>query len=289
MSKIPSVVLILVLVASSLIMIGTIGNTSAQISKPSVPEFTVRYVDSSYYVPPSYGIDEFSGEKVQTGGGFTNYNKTVELSIKPQPFTPYVDGEGHKVDLEYIVEYKGHFGEEWKRYPHNWNIDNFHNTVLFGLGNENSDHSISDPHADLGHLSTGDQVDFRVKAQVGYYTLVPDPYNRPWDVSAVFTSLGESGWSSTQTLTIGENTSTSAPSTTPAQSTPTPTPSEIATSTQTPTANPLQPVTQAGVVFGFDWKELTIASLCIAMAALAVAMVFSAKRKQKRAASEGAA
>jgi len=193
-SKTFAFLLILIIAMSCLTLLAVKPANAQAIPKLSVPEFTVRYVDSSYYVPPIYGIDEYSGEKVQTGGGFTNYNKTVELSIKPQPFTPYVDSEGHDVNLEYIVEYRGHFGEEWKRYPHNWNIDNSYNTVYFGLGSEYSDHSISAPHADLGYLSARDPVDFRVKAQVGYYTLGPDPYNLPWDVSLVFTSLGDSGW-----------------------------------------------------------------------------------------------
>lgn len=39
------------------------GTVQASISKPSVPEFTVKYVDNSYDVPPTYGIDQYTGEK----------------------------------------------------------------------------------------------------------------------------------------------------------------------------------------------------------------------------------
>jgi hypothetical protein len=38
----------------------------ASILKPSVPEFAVKYVGYSYDVPPTYGIDQYTGEPVIT-------------------------------------------------------------------------------------------------------------------------------------------------------------------------------------------------------------------------------
>ncbi len=35
------------------------------IPTPSIPEFTLKYIDYSYDVPPTYKIDEYTGERWQ--------------------------------------------------------------------------------------------------------------------------------------------------------------------------------------------------------------------------------
>ena len=83
--------------------------TAQSIPKPAVPQFTVEYVDNSYYIEPTYGIDEYSGETVKTGGGYTYENKSIELKITNQPFTAYNDNDGHRINMYYQIQYKGHF------------------------------------------------------------------------------------------------------------------------------------------------------------------------------------
>jgi ABC-type oligopeptide transport system substrate-binding subunit len=62
--------------------------TAAQaIPKPSVPEFTSKYVDHSYDIPPTYGIDQYTGKTVETKQGEHIDNRTVEITIKNEPFT----------------------------------------------------------------------------------------------------------------------------------------------------------------------------------------------------------
>jgi hypothetical protein len=70
-----ALVLILILTASSLIVVKT-APASASIPKPSVPEFTLKFVDYSYDVPPTYGIDPYTGKVVMTntGGSRRKYN-----------------------------------------------------------------------------------------------------------------------------------------------------------------------------------------------------------------------
>jgi hypothetical protein len=59
MGKTFALSLILLLALSNLMMAES---ASAQsIPKPSVPEFTIRYRDYSYSIPPTYGINEYTG------------------------------------------------------------------------------------------------------------------------------------------------------------------------------------------------------------------------------------
>jgi hypothetical protein len=80
-------------------------------------------------------------------------------------------------------------------------------------------------------------VDFQVETQVGYYTRVYANLQ-----FYVYTFIGDSsGWSATQTLTIGEiQTPTSPPATTP---TPTPTPSQEPQQTEQ-----IEPILGAAIV-----------------------------------------
>jgi len=77
------------------------------ITKPSVPEFTVKLVEHPYDVPTTYSIDKYTGENV-TNPGFHVENKKIEISIKNQPS---VYGENYT--LYYNVRVKGNFENNW--------------------------------------------------------------------------------------------------------------------------------------------------------------------------------
>mgnify|MGYP005847404431 CR=1 FL=1 len=182
----------------------------ASIPKPSVPEFTVKFVDNSYDVPPVYGVDPYTGKNVITQGGYHVENKTIDVTIKNQPFTSYRNENGSLVGLFYNIRVKGHF-EDWTGEPTSENYiyrsDSEYTVKSYTLG-ENG----------LG-ITAGGQVDFQVEALIGYYsrvygTPVPPFMESYWDV---FT--GESsGWSETQTLTIPSSASSPADSPSPASS-----------------------------------------------------------------------
>ena len=195
---------------------------SAQlIPKPSVPEFTVEYVDRSYYVPPTYGIDPYSGQTVQTGGGFTVNNKTIDLTIKNQHFTPYVIEDGgvlHSIYQSFQIRYKGHFGKDWYNYTHGEDDWTDYTVILFWLAPNTES-------PNLGELSAGDKVDFQAQARIGYFMHTDGDWYNP--NSLVF--VGESSdWSSTQTITFG------------ASQTPSPEPTSLASPTQMPDEEPQQ-------------------------------------------------
>jgi hypothetical protein len=164
---------------------------------PSVPVFTVNLVAYPYDVPSvtTTSIDQYTGEEiVNTTPGYRVENRSIEITIKNQPFTPYTDADGNEINLYYNVRAKGHFGDNWEE--------------LYSFGNPSSTHPIqsSSEYTILSlpaNYPDGAQVDFQVEARLGYYynTMAGHqtiPMNR-------LASAGSSGWSSTQTLTIDWN------------------------------------------------------------------------------------
>lgn len=203
-----------------LVSVARFGTTQASTSdsnipKPSVPEFTVALVDSSYDVPTTYSIDPYTGENV-THTGYHVERTSIEVKIKNQPFTPYEiqDSYGNNwtINFFYNIRIKGHFSENWIE---------LYNPSDGYLTQSDSQYTIisyvwgGDADTIMGtkmiKLPAGGQVDFQVEAMIGYVSRSGNPPWYPW----VFT--GEtSGWSNTQTITIGESqTPTTSPATTP--------------------------------------------------------------------------
>jgi hypothetical protein len=216
------------------------------IVKPSVPDVTVSYVDRSHYVEPIYGVDTYSGKIIRTGGGFTEENKTIEIGINSQPFTPcvYMDGDTPRsVFLTWQVRIKGHYENDWHNFRETpvWNES--YKVITYGWWTNG---------LEINSLELGDQIDVQVQTKIGYYVCTSgDPYDLD---SWVF--HGEtSDWSSIHILTIRGNQSTTTP-------------------TATPTLNPEtvqnQPIVHTDVLFGFDWERVVLTVVAVAIAVLAV-------------------
>ena len=107
MSKTIVLMLFALLALSGLIMVGSVSAQSTP--KPSVPEFTLELLAHPYYVPPTYEIDPYTGEEVLTAEGYHVENKSVEITIKNQPYSYFVNGSS--AWLVYQVVVKGHFEE----------------------------------------------------------------------------------------------------------------------------------------------------------------------------------
>ncbi len=201
---------------------------------PSVPEFTLKYVDYSYDVPPTYGINQYTGQNVTIQAGYHVDNRTMVFTIKNQPFTSYNDSSGNYIGLYYNFRVKGHYGDEWTYYPFGTNGVS---TWLYGRFDSGSLSSPEYPASNSDYTTAsinfyslfneqnvpaGSQLDFQVQVLIGQVNIVytelmaGDGYN--------FT--GESSdWSNTQTITIANGaTSTSISSSTSANPTPTSTP-----------------------------------------------------------------
>ena len=200
MSKRATLLLITVLTFSSLFMVGSVFAQS--VTKPSVPEFTAEYVDNSYDIAPTYTTDPYTNNIViQTYWDHVD-NRTVVITIKNEPFTPFTDTNGNTINMFHNVRYKGSFGQDWtrvyggERMVSNYDIpDNKYGYKIQDYSSQNTVVLINSPP------SQG-QMDIQVEALQGYT-------NRTGEGHIIFdvvwyTFYGEeSGWSDIQTLTIG--------------------------------------------------------------------------------------
>jgi hypothetical protein len=250
------------LALSGLVMVGC---ASAQfVQTPSVPEFTVELVDSSYDEPTTYFTDPYTGETV-THEGYHVYRQNIELKIKNQPFTPYTETGGQNIDFYYNIRIKGHFTGDW--------IELYNPSDGFppqSSGSEYTEFSYiwgGDANTMMGSksisLPAGAQVDFQVEAMVGYTSRSGEPPWFPW------TFYGEtSGWSSTQTLTIVEF--------------PTPSPEPTPSSEPTPTDSNTSPTSSPNQEPVLTQEQLVIFGLAVTVAVLAVGLgllLYGIKRK----------
>ena len=178
-----------VLAVSSLIMVSPAFAQS--IPKPSVPEFTLKFVAHPYDVPPTYGIDPYTGKNVTITEGYHVLNKTIEVTVRNQPFNTY--------SLYYNVSMKGHYENDWTYFPNGdkcYPASNSDYTVI----------TISEYYsrpAGVGEVTDPIQIDFRVEALIGYYTRIYGDYVFPIGQTYHDVFNGEtSSWSNTQTLTL---------------------------------------------------------------------------------------
>jgi len=194
------------------------------IPKPSVPQFTLKFEDQSYFTTSNEYVDK----------------RTIMVVINNQNFTAY-KANGTVVQLDYNIQWKNHSESSWHTYgPNNtWLIP-----VHYYLNSTNANQSsYSIPQTStlnyiLGKYNDGltidnftanQQIDFQVKALIGYTEPAdqPTPYvsNGVTRYVLLYVFVGkESVWSNTQTLTIPETSTSTSPTPNP---TPTPTVPEI--------------------------------------------------------------
>jgi hypothetical protein len=184
---------------------------TTSLPKPSVPEFTLTYVDLSYDVPPTYGTDQYTGKTIITQDGYHVDNRSIQFTIKNQPFTPYTDANGTQIGLYYNFRVKGAYATEWSRYyPFAENgITTRRYGGIFGGNSTESPADFAQSNAQYTTISiaigtllydvpTEATLEFQVQALIGY--MEPTDYML---AGHVYVFKGEtSGWSETQTITI---------------------------------------------------------------------------------------
>jgi len=209
MRKCTVLLLVVCLVVSSFSVLA-VSSVSAQAGyKPSVPQISsIKLVDSSYDVPPSTTttVDQYTGkETTTTTPGYHINQKSIEVTIKNQPFTPYIDEStkdpaygpnGKEFNLYYRVQAKGHFGENWRDFGELYVIQSNSGYTVVSSAIIGEDKIVN--------YDAGSQLDFRVQASVGYkYNELSGrlfvPYSGPvWVVAPA----EYSDWSRVQTFTI---------------------------------------------------------------------------------------
>ncbi len=216
---------LLLLVASMII-----NPASASIPKPSVPEFTLEFVDNSYNKPPTTisTINPYNNKTTTTTyPGYYVQNFTIVVTIKNQPYPVTLNGNAS--NLYYNIRTKGHFAE-------NWSISIYSYTSLSPGNLPTQSSSLYTVLSYPIYYSPGDQVDYQVEAILGYQYSY-DEYNyggyshlQPIRISYFIYEL--SNWSLTQTFTMPETSTSTSSSPNP---TPSPTTSTTPTASSTPT------------------------------------------------------
>jgi hypothetical protein len=271
--------LIVALAASSLMIIEPSFSSANTSYSLSVPEFSLKIVEKPYDVPPTYTFNPYTGEQVIEDWGYHVQNKSVQITITNQKFTPS-DGD----HLMYNIRWKGHYSEtdDWSYLAGEIaNADyatdyiyasGSYFTVVYGGLTSRDTSSDSD-----FYLYTGSQegeVDIQIQTLMGKSTPVQCSPNTLMGPTVRFDFTGQSsGWSNTQAIDINKNTVKSNP--TPIENI---TPQPTTSNTATPTTSDTQQVKQNQVLFGFEWKDAAIAVLCIIVATLTITLVVSRKK-----------
>ncbi len=203
--------MIIVILAVSSLIVGA--GAQGSFAKPTVPEFTVKIVDHSSYVPPSYGTDPYSGESVETRAGYTSGGRAFEFTIKNQPYSK---------SLFYNFRFKGHYETEWVNHPFSTSHSFSEYSTCIGAPiypASNSEYSVI--LVDFGKITFGGfpdygEVDLQVQALVGevsvYYTGLMAGNSHTFTGAA-------SDWSSTLTLSLSSSTPDQTTKPTPSQTT----------------------------------------------------------------------
>jgi hypothetical protein len=280
--------LLLILILSLSIASFIIPLNSA-ITTPTIPNFTLKYVDNSYDVQPTYGVDQYTGETVVTQAGYHVQNRSIVVSISNQAFSSYYDSEGHRITLSYDIRWKGHFGDIWTEITSSLggyvvassslaetsggktslvDPDAPFTVVTFSLsGNNGTDYGV------YLNIESGGQIDFQVEALIGYNTAVQvTPSAGDYRGGEYYVFTGESsGWSNTQTITINEGASTTVSPSSSAM------PSGSAS--QNPTSTTSQPNSGGSTTFGLDLLGTTIVVLLASIVVLLVFVVFYLRKR----------
>jgi hypothetical protein len=229
----------------------------------------VQYTDHSYDVPATYGTDPYTGQTIMTNGGYHVDNRTIDVTIRNQPFTPYPDpASGQTVNLYYNVRSKGHF-EDWT------NANGGRGQS--GLQASTSGTTVVSFNVENWNVPQGGQIDFEVQAVLSYTNTT---YSGSCFTGSQTILVGQSDWSNAQTVTVGNPTpsSTLSPYSTPNPTFnpyfPTPT-----NSPPNPTTTPNQPKTITGVLFGANWEQTILVIMAVVIAVLVVVLVVVLLRK----------
>ncbi len=169
-----------IVIAVSCLTLLTVKPVNAQTKpKPSVPLFTVRFVEM--VSTPS------TKDKLPL----------VNITIESQPFTSYNDQNGNKINLYYLIDWKRSTDYSWQQTEiplSQLNNNNTSNTLYFFQQTGINSTTYMVALVQSGSPSPAGPVEFQVEAVIGYIS---------YGGYTPTTIKGEtSGWSTTQTIVI---------------------------------------------------------------------------------------
>jgi hypothetical protein len=180
-------------------------SNAQSIPKPSVPQFTLRFVNNSYFIPevPHYEVDPYTGQQKYLGmqGGYLVKNNTIEITIKSQPFPSSVNDTA--LQLYYNIRAKGAYEQSWGNL--NLRSDDQIDTNYLPT-QQNSEYTIIPIPANT--YTPGGTVQFQVRAILGGFFSYQSELYPYW---GSYFSYEASDWSGTQSITITGGSNSAAP------------------------------------------------------------------------------
>jgi hypothetical protein len=190
----------LLLLTLSGILLITMETVSAQkgVITPVLTGFVISYDTFPVYHASTYTVDPSTGTGIMDQPGYYSENRWLTIHISNQLFEAYCDSDNNYINAFYDVRWKVHGSETWAYRPDSARSTSqsteFTSTAI-GLGFK----GYSDPSMlPLLDYVSGQQLDFQIKASIGYF-------------KSDLTFVGKStDWSETQTFTIPNDDTPSA-------------------------------------------------------------------------------
>jgi len=175
--------------------------------KPSTPKFTIKLVDYSYYIPPTYSVDPYTGENVTITEGRQIDKRSIEVNITNQ-FARPIYGQ-----LYYQIRLKGHYEDKWtyapeqRYYGYHIASDTEYTIVLLNRAKY-----------DLESRRAESKIDFQVQRLLGNEEVITTITQ--FGEGHLYEFTGEADdWSEIQTITIPSSIPTPTPSIEPTSTT----------------------------------------------------------------------
>lgn len=184
-----------------------------EIPKPSVPQFTVKLIDSSYDIPATASINPYNGQTITHPGQHIEA-RTIEIRIKSEaiaPFEVHLGTSNWTASLGFGVRWKGHFETEWH------NLDSASDsyldsesgnyvTVYAPQGEYSPTEGLKMVEGMYGTFPPDAQLHFQVQAMIGFLHRVVSP-----SIGGGWTFTGQtSEWSNIQTLNLADGSITTS-------------------------------------------------------------------------------
>jgi len=163
-------------------------------TKPSIPSFSLALTSHSYDVPNSTNItlDEDTGKTtVETYPGYHVENRTIDIIIQNQPFTPQTKAYYYNINLYYEVRFKEHLDANWTELYH---YDEAANNLQVA---SNAPYTVISIPQNYGSAAL---VDFQVEA-VNATQLAVNPGSK---TLLTYWRYEESGWSDIQSINLAD-------------------------------------------------------------------------------------
>jgi hypothetical protein len=274
----------IVVMALIVILLTSLGiiDTASAIFTPAVPQFTIKITNHTYDDPTTTQVNQYTGETTTLGG--THYEwKTIDISVTNQANQP--DSEN---SLRYNIRYKGQYTDQWTQesgegsfYPQNSSSS----TTEYSYYLQGNEPGYPGATSSFAGLPDGTKISFQVQALWGY-----DDYDFTYGMRSYSFKVTSSSRSDIKTITLysGEVTveeGTASITTAAPVITISPTTNPTTAPTQNPTAAPTQMNTEAPAqpevtsTAGLTWKDIVIVAAFAVIAALAVALVLTRRKK----------